>query len=805
VKLELQSEFNNKNYTNRHLIVLLSIIFVEFVLFRTYLAREINWNYPTFSDQAGYLKLSYQLLELILNQDYRNIINLLKTLPQGILFPLQGALYFLFTGASRSNALTINFIYFGLTQIVVFLLVNSFAKKISISYFCVGLLLLVPTTFFWAGGITDYRIDFLAFCVYLIYLCVVIKSEMFLSKKWSSIVMIIACSLVLFRFIALTYILATLIILFIIFLIILLLTKSEVEKAKSKTRLMNMILNGGLIGIVLMFVFYLNRKALYGYYFVGHLLGDEKEMRAREVGITDIWGHLTYYPISLIKDHLGILAVLVLVIIILLILLRTINNTRYKATYNMDSMLNNIFLFLSFFIPLVILTLNISKSPVVANILVGPIILFATFGIFYLSKEHKYRKFVICLSAMVFCVGIANFVLQTSSHTPNYINKNDSKVLNQMYQDIGDYIISNKIKEPILSVDQVVDYLSSDILQDIYYEKTGIFISAKSGLGSSFAVGDDTKYLQVIKQSDVVIFNNGVYPNEASSAYPFNNHISKLKPELLRYLDSEMLLLDNYRFFDQQFNVYVKPKIRLSGNSGSWLLAKGAQIEVPKEILDKTPVIFMSGARNSYVKNPSPYAQTVDGKSITAKTILDEKNYFIYFFLPEHYQEGSLKFNVNFKDYFIPEKIGLNNDTRELAQEMPSILQPIISRTDLTFPNDSGLLHGVYSDGWVGNDGFSTELIMPAKSSSSVLKLNISVPEILMSAELHVDISFLDSDTVIRKNLVVGENNLVIDIPKDVINSRFIGITVKPSFSFVPGIEDKRELSFQFKKISVGD
>ena len=49
----------------------------------------------------------------------------------------------------------------------------------------------------------------------------------------------------------------------------------------------------------------LNWPALHDYYVVGHAVGDEKYIRAAELGIKDLVGHLMFYPRSIVLDHWG--------------------------------------------------------------------------------------------------------------------------------------------------------------------------------------------------------------------------------------------------------------------------------------------------------------------------------------------------------------------------------------------------------------------------------------------------------------------------------------------------------------------
>ncbi|MBC8459028.1 MAG: hypothetical protein H8D67_13625, partial [Deltaproteobacteria bacterium] len=227
------------------------LILVQFLLFRTYAMREVVGYYPTHFDQTAYLTRSYHLYEEMLKHGVaRAVIDSCHS-PTGFLMPLIAAVSFLLTGASRFNALFLNFALFVILQIIMIKVLRDLSGKLSLSLLAVGLLLAVNAPFFWAGGMMDFRIDFMAFSLFGIFVSTVMKSRVFELRRWSFIAGLIASVLILFRYITAVYIVT----IFCSMAIYLLLVKyglwrsqrSEEQKRVTVVRVKNLFLCSGTI------------------------------------------------------------------------------------------------------------------------------------------------------------------------------------------------------------------------------------------------------------------------------------------------------------------------------------------------------------------------------------------------------------------------------------------------------------------------------------------------------------------------------------------------------------------------------
>jgi len=372
------------------------LILIQFLLFRTYAMREVVVYYPPNFDQTAYLTRSYHLYEEMLNRGLARTLIDSYHQPTGFLMPVLGAAFFLLSGASRFSALLLNFGFFVILQIVMIKVVRDLSGKLSLSVLAVGLLLAVNAPFFWAGGMMDFRIDFMAFCLFGIFVSTVIKSRVFELRKWSLIAGLIASVLILFRYITAVYIVTILCSMAIYLLLVKYglwrSRRSEQQKRVTLVRIKNLFLCSGAIAILTFPFLWINRGGIYNYYFIGHVLGEEKNIRAAEQGITGLVSSALYYPRSILLHHIGVGALAITCVILSVILVGYLTSGKnHEVSTQRESFPREGFGFLTLCIlsPILVLTLNTSKSPVVGNIVVVPFLWMVIFIVLHLNKRMR--------------------------------------------------------------------------------------------------------------------------------------------------------------------------------------------------------------------------------------------------------------------------------------------------------------------------------------------------------------------------------------------------------------------------------
>src|SRR3990167_8127717 len=265
---------------------LLPIFIIEYFLFQRFVFSDIVSFYPTNFDQQSFLMQAYGTVNKISHHGLWYGLTQGQLLPSGVLFPIQLTVFFTLFGATRFNGLLINFIYFIFLQTFFTASVKKISGSNSIALLGLTFLLAVNVPFIIPGGITDLRIDFIAFCLYGMMLTSVIRSNIFLHRGWTFVSAFLAVILILMRTLSSLYIAGIGIILLLYFVILYFREASENRKI-TLTRIQHLLLFSLIVALITLPIMWMFRVALYNYYVVGHVLGGEKFIRAALVGTTN--------------------------------------------------------------------------------------------------------------------------------------------------------------------------------------------------------------------------------------------------------------------------------------------------------------------------------------------------------------------------------------------------------------------------------------------------------------------------------------------------------------------------------------
>jgi hypothetical protein len=198
---------SNGNYFDRRM--LLAVIAVEALLFFSFYTREIAWYPPLKWDQSVYLTETYQLQEQIFAKGLSELWHAIWSggHPSGLLLPIEGALSGLLLGGTRWPQLFVNFVAFVALQAIAFYTGRAVWGRRAYGYATLGLILCQATLWLPIGGLFDFRMDFFAYCLYGVWICTVIRSNLFLDSRWAIACGLISAFLVLNRFLTISYVL----------------------------------------------------------------------------------------------------------------------------------------------------------------------------------------------------------------------------------------------------------------------------------------------------------------------------------------------------------------------------------------------------------------------------------------------------------------------------------------------------------------------------------------------------------------------------------------------------------------------
>ena len=222
--------------------------------------------------------------------------------------------------------------------------------------------------------------DYSALCLYGVWCCLLLASRTFRNRSAIFGLGIVSAFLVLERFFTVLYIGTVLAILFLaLSLAAYFAPTTEHQNKRCQERQKPIHLRWTLVAPVTLPFLFLARSAIFNYYVVGHFLGVEKNIRAAEVGISTLSDDLTYYPWNLAIEHFGKPSIEFIAIVLASVTLiyrlsegATIRRAlRELGAYRFEFLA----LILAVAVPLVFLTIDVAKSPVVGEIVIVPCIL----------------------------------------------------------------------------------------------------------------------------------------------------------------------------------------------------------------------------------------------------------------------------------------------------------------------------------------------------------------------------------------------------------------------------------------------
>ncbi len=463
-------------------------------------------------------------------------------------------------GASRLTALSLNFFYFALLQVFLFQTIKKITNRYLFGFLLIGILL-STRSFFILGGAYDFRIDFMALCLFGMFVSSILNSNIFLNKKWALISAAMAFFLITIRFITASYIGCIALVMFFYYGGLCLLQRNVHE---NRQRVMNIVLFSVIVMLCVAPILWWHRDLIYSYYVVGHYTSMEKLMRAREAGVINFYTNLIYYPVTFYREHLGGRTVAKIVSVLIFLAMSCLVSSFMKnkqAGLKSNWNYQNTFIFLSvcMVVPIIILTLDQSKSPIVPGIILIPFILFITLSIgFFYEKiflvTAKANELMMVITLFFLINGLNNYLSHTSSHSRLYDQR--MVVVTTMINDIGNYAVKVGWQNVSISADQIADYLIYPVAP-LYYEMHHVLLNVSPGLGAT-EVNPETKEraIEKLKKSHFFIANiSGYVPNKI---YPFEISIANDRAFLREVANKLFRVLGKYRINGNLYIIYPK-------------------------------------------------------------------------------------------------------------------------------------------------------------------------------------------------------------------------------------------------------
>jgi hypothetical protein len=618
--------------SNRHFDrwMLSVVLAFEAILFCNFYSREIAWYPPQNFDQAAYLKEAYQLQERIVGNGLGEIWKdaQSRSHPTGLLLPIEGALSGLVLGGTRWPQLAVNFVLFGVLQVVAFYAARNAWDSRTYGYAVVGLILSQSTTWLPCGGLFDFRMDFSAYCLYGIWCCAVIRSKLFLDRRRAIECGLIGALLVLTRFLTVVYLLGVCAGVAGILAAVGILWRSNANFPRwIWNRFSNLSLSVGLVGVIVAPILVLNSAAIHDYYVIGHAVGEEKNIRAKEAGLTNLTDHLLYYPKSIVLEHLGATFFYAAVIAIAGASASRLATGRNNVERNPASRRDEtFFLETSFLIgtilgPIIVLTADTSKSMVVGGITGVPaalLLLAVTARVAVPPRDFARsaaQRLIVACSLLVFALGLFNQLGHASRHLTEYVERRDLERLKELDNWLVDYAGKHDWRNPAISFDVISGWLNASAITASGYEQSRQLIEFHPMLGNGIMGVGEPDAVAGLAKSDIAILTT--LPKVG--VYPFYQHIAQYWNDLKAWADENMILIRAVSFDGFTAIVYARPSAIISGLSDGWIARDGLLVEAPRVVLERFPKIRLSRQTDypELLKTPTVSAtvDAVDGQT----------------------------------------------------------------------------------------------------------------------------------------------------------------------------------------------
>jgi hypothetical protein len=525
------------------LAILLS---AEFVLFRGFVAREIAPQPPSHHDQSVYLREAYRIQRQASDEGVGTALRAAagRSGPNGLLFPIEGAVLCLVAGPSRVNALTVNFLFFALLQVAVFATLVSIFRRFSFAAFGLGLLLLTRSPFYWAGGLADFRIDLAACCLYGVFLAAALRSSFFASRDWSVASGLSAGLCILNRYLTIAYF-AGLALAVLPGVVILSRVRGS-QARSSRSRVLSLLLAAGSALLVCGPVLWANRRAIWQYYFVGHFGGDGV-IRARAAGIQS---GLFFYPRSILSTHPGPAAVLAIVLVAAS-LFYFVRDDRTALVNDASRTLFReglVFFGAAFAVPFALLASDPDKSPVVGSIFVPPLLLVSLWLLAYwsgLMPGERVRggsdRFWRISGPAVLAAGFLIFASRLTWAGPT---RDPGRLEAARLHDVATGFARHEgWKTGIVSSDRIDDSFDANTLSVFSFERDRIFREFELGLPAGIHAVDPSTALDVVRRSRFVLLTES---ETRSRNLPYDQSMRPLTDSLSAVCREGFVLLGRF-------------------------------------------------------------------------------------------------------------------------------------------------------------------------------------------------------------------------------------------------------------------
>jgi hypothetical protein len=324
----------------------------------------------------------------------------------------------------------------------------------------------------------------------------------------------------------------------------------------ARRRFAGLILTGAVTGVLVAPLLWHNREAIYDYYFLKHLAGNERDIRAVHAGITSFAATITFYPHSVLKIHLGGSFLIVAAVALGATGLPRLFVSRDKSTASEDTC-GIALIVLCISVPLALLTFDHDKSDVVGGMMVPPIlwaVLLITNRLMQPPTQTG-KHFMTAIACFALAFGVARQPRLYERVQRTYQDRQNLEAVNEFYDRMAALCRQRNWCSPRIATDCHADYLAPANLSVLAFERLGLSIDGHESLARLECYPDVDAIFDRLRDSDLVVLTEAP---PLGNLYPFDAQMAQLHPRILAWRQSHFRLVDRRRIFDRDVLLFAR-------------------------------------------------------------------------------------------------------------------------------------------------------------------------------------------------------------------------------------------------------
>lgn len=531
------------------------IMLGEFLLFDRMTSRHHASVYPRWNDQIQYLSEAYRAYEVARHDGFLAGIRSTfeKTALQGSLHDLAALFVFKIAGsASRSAALSLNMLAFLAWQACVLAVVPRVTGSRLLGW--LGFALLPCLAWPWAadaGSAVDFRLDHAAMCLFGITGLVALLTNGFRHFGWTLAFGAAVGITLLERFLTGAY-----------FAAVFLGAAAWILCHRDRwPRLRNLLAAGIVCTVLAAPAFWANRMAIYNYYWVGHVTGAEGDARDSGMKLLAsarfVLGHLG-------DMHLGAWFGGVAAAVTLVLAFLWAVGPRKKAS---DAASPDMFFpsLLFLLAPVAILSLHRQKSAYVLGVIAPGVVMLLIWlwqrlwcRLDYSSGSSARRAVPVILGLTALAAGQVFFISRQLRDPHREGFATDARRINELTDYIYRSARQGGLTNPVIGVDQVVDFVDAQILGVVCYERHKVWFSFVTQLPNSILAEPDDVIFYKLKLCDFMILTDTMQGN---GHWPYDQQMRRLYPQLKEWCEANRHRSLSVHAFGREMSLYQRREI----------------------------------------------------------------------------------------------------------------------------------------------------------------------------------------------------------------------------------------------------